>query len=416
MAHILASRIENWADSYVADGSLPCVATAVSVNNEVIYEGRSGWKDEQSGTKLTGNETFAMASCTKVVTAVAAMQLYEQGLWSLDDPISKFIPSFAQMPGVIKPKNGAYINDGEHEIEPLSRPVTMRDVLTHTSGVTYSFMTVLSSGAINLAAPLHNTHKVDAAKSLEEMVDILATIPLVHQPGASWNYSMGIDIVGRVVEVISGQTLDVYFDEHIFQPLGMTSTAFAQRLTDDMKQRAVTGFVWGGKRGAKFPMPAENMLTAGEALNPGGGLYSTLEDFLLFAQMLANRGMGKNGRVLGSRTVEFMSQNHLPEGCARGPQMILVSGKKSDDPGYGFGLGVAVAVDPTKGQTMAPVGSFEWGGATSTVFWADMTNKVAVVSLTQLLPSIAYPLRAELKQIVYGWLPEETAGREKSRL
>lgn len=302
----------------------------------MVYQGHHGWSNKEKRRKLSGSDTFLMMSCTKVVTAVAAMQLYEKGMWQLSDAVHKFIPSFNKCPGVLL-RDSSEVGIGT---EPLARPITMRDILTHTSGLSYSIMPVDSFGRPNPLAKLYQDARLESKSSLQEVVDSVAALPLLHQPGSSWNYSMGIDVVGRVVEVLAAMPLDQYFQKHIFEPLDMRSTCFTQRMTNELQERQVQGYVFTGQQPSMkaSPAAAQQALKQG-ALSPGGGLLSSLDDWSRFSRCLCNGGELEGSRILGARTVGFMTRNHLPETCARGPQMVLVNGHPSDDAGYGFGLG-----------------------------------------------------------------------------
>ena len=345
-----------------------------------------------------------MMSCTKVVTAVAALQLLEQGKWALEDPVSQHLPAFASIPGVVSKEEGG-------DLEPLASPITMRMLLTHTSGLSYDILPALTDGRPNPVA--NNYTAVQAAATLTEVADIVAGIPLVAQPGSTWNYSMGIDIMGRCIEVLSGLPIDEYFSKHIFEPLGMSSTAFVQRMPAELDARRVAFFNANMpammKAGAAFFAPdfdGPKMVAApaeeggadafGSALAPGGGLVSTLSDWVLFTQALLGSGLGANGaRILEAASVDLMASDQIPESNL-GPQMRLINGRPEDDADYTQGLGVAVGTGAVK--------SFEWGGMTSTVFWVDRERDIGVVCLSQLVPSVVYPLRTQLKAMVYGSL------------
>jgi CubicO group peptidase (beta-lactamase class C family) len=276
------------------------------------------------------------------------------------------------------------------------------------SGLSYHILPTLTDGRPNPVAEAYAA--VQTAASLEEVADIVASIPLVAQPGSTWNYSMGVDIMGRCVEVLSGLPIDEYFSQHIFEPLGMHSTAFVQRMPAELDSRRVGFFNANlpaiAKAGRAFFSPdftgpkmfrateAEGSAdTFGQALAPGGGLVSTLSDWIMFTQALLGSGLAANGvRILDSSTVDLMASNHIAE-SDMGPQMRLINSRSEDDADYTQGLGVAVGTGDIK--------SFEWGGMTSTVFWVDREQDIGVVCLSQLVPSVVYPLRTELKAIVY---------------
>lgn len=418
----LKRGLDAWMERYVAAERIPCAACAVLVDGETVYKRHFGWADKEGRRLHDSSDVFRMYSCTKAVTAVAALQLLEQGLWSLDDPVTKFLPVMAQVPGVMA-EGG--------QLEPLERPITMRHLLTHTSGVSYSIMPNLTDGRPNPVSVEFREAMLDQSTSLEDLVNRVAAVPLVNQPGTTWNYGFNIDIVGRVVEVLSGMPLDVYFEQNIFRPLGMTSTCFRPRAAPEMKARLVhlysANFPAIAKYGSYFfksdfsetprmlkghfmygrfsEGPNDYTVAGPVALEPGGGLLSTLDDWVLFTECLRKGGScpGAGRRILQPGTAELMATDLRPPGCLTHPSMRLVCGRGKEDPGYGHGLGVVVAVDPEgRGRSLGPgVGSIEWGGMASTIFWADPGERVSVVFLTQIFAPDTYPLRSELKELVY---------------
>jgi CubicO group peptidase (beta-lactamase class C family) len=403
----LSKQLDAWAAGYLDAERLPCLAVAVTKGNDVVLRKEFGSAQQPLASGLGPEEeaSFLMMSCTKVVTAVAALQLLEQGMWALEDPVSKHLPAFAACPGVIS-ADATAAELGE--LEPLASPLTMRMLLTHTSGLSYDIMPALADGRPNPLAARYAAAKLEGEGSLRETADRIATLPLVAQPGTTWNYSMGIDVMGACVEVLSGMELDAYFEEHIFAPLGMGSTAFVQRMSPQLEARKVDYFNANlpaiGEHGRAFFSPdfeGVKMVAGPEmdgmrkpALDPGGGLVSTVSDWVLFTQALLGSGLGANGaRILQPSSVDLMASPHIPE-SDRGPQMNLINGTREDNDDYTMGLGVAVGT--------AEVKSFEWGGMTSTVFWVDREHDIGVVCLSQLVPSVIYPIRTQLKGLIYG--------------
>lgn len=449
----LDQKLDALAASYLPTERLPCLSFALIKRNDVVLRKELGGPQQPIEAGLAEREepAFMMMSCTKVVTAVAALQLLEQGLWSLEDPVSKFLPKFADLPGVLS--QDATVED-PGELEALASPLTMRMLLTHTSGLSYDILSTLTDGRPNPVAATYAA--VNAAPSLRAQADLIAGYPLVAQPGTTWNYSMGVDVMGACIEVMSGMEIDEYFSTHIFEPLGMASTAFVQRLSPELKARrkpqaiATTTRVPANRfqdtrlpRLTKAVWYSPNLLSSyasrasvrllvitevkcfnvnlpavmrlgkgffapdfdgpkmverqgmhfGAALAPGGGLVSTLSDWVAFTQMLLGSGVGANGaRLLKKSSVGLMASDQIPE-SNRGPNMKLINGTADDDAVYTQGLGVAVGTGSVK--------SFEWGGMTSTVFWIDRETGVGCVCLTQLMPSVIYPLRSQLKALVY---------------
>ena len=286
------------------------------------------------------------------------------------------------------------VMDSEGKLEDAHSPITMLNLFTHTSGLTYPFMTALCTGAPNPVASRYMKEKIYGSKDLEEVVEKLATMPLVNHPGEWWNYGMGIDVLGRVVEVLSGCPLDVYFEENIFAPLRMQDTHFMQRLEPSMEGRLHKGYAmlpddpsispatYNDGEIIALPNVFADFLNLGRPngdlrqgfLEPGGGLVSSLDDWGRFAQCLCNGGSLDGQRILGSRTIEFLSMNHLPRECKSSPMLRLISdtpanhlSPRGTGNGMGFGLGVAVTLDVATTGGLGSTGEFGWGGATSTM-------------------------------------------------
>jgi len=270
----------------------------------------------------------------------------------------------------------------------------MWHLLTHTSGLTYGFHHQHVTDALQRAAGFEWGGPDDM--DLEEACDVWAGVPLAFQPGQEWLYGVSTDVLGRVVEVISGQSLDVFFEQRIFTPLGMTDTGF--HVPPAQLGRAARLYSPSPTSGEAVVSPLESIGTA--FLSGGGGLWGTAADYLRFAQMLLNRGELAGIRLLGSRTVDYMTQNHLPGGTDLETFGRPLFAESSYD-GVGFGLGFSVQLDPAANKVLSSPGEFAWGGAASTAFWCDPHEDIAVVFLTQLLPSSTHPIRPQLKQLVY---------------
>ena len=379
---------------YVDDGRLPGWMITVSRRGRRGYVAAHGSRDLGAGRPVETDTLWRIYSMTKPITSVAAMMLYEQGGFELTDPVSRFIPSFAD----------ARVFDGGSDLKavtvPATEPVRIWHLLTHTSGLTYGF---------------HRAHPLDAmyrsagfewdsppGMDLAEACDIWAGLPLLFQPGAEWNYSVSTDVLGRVVEVVSGQRLDEFFAERIFAPLGMPDTTF---WTDDATRLAALYMRGADGRPAVLDALGDLALSPPALLGGGGGLLSTAADYDRFTQMLLDRPDSPAGeldgvRLLGSRTVRYMGRNHLP-----GNQDLKTFGRPlyAETPflGVGFGLGFAVTIDAAAGKIISSEGELTWGGAASTAFWIDPSEELTVSFFTQLLPSSTYPIRSELRQLVY---------------
>ena len=387
-------RIGRHFRGYVDDGRLPGWLITVSRHGRRAYVAAHGSRDLEAGTPVETDTLWRIYSMTKPITSVAAMMLYEEGGFELTDPVSRFIPSF----GDVRVFDGG--SDLKAVTVPATEPVRIWHLLTHTSGLTYGF---------------HRAHPVDAmhraagfewdwppGTDLAQACDIWASLPLLFQPGTEWNYSVSTDVLGRVVEVVSGQRLDEFFASRIFGPLGMTDTSF---WTDDATRLAALYTRGRDGRAARLDALGDAVLSPPTMLSGGGGLVCTAADYDRFTQMLLDRPDSPAGeldgvRLLGPRTVRYMARNHLP-----GNLDLKAFGRPlyAETPfrGVGFGLGFAVTIDPVPGQVISSKGELTWGGAASTGFWIDPAEELTVSFFTQLLPSSSYPIRSQLRQLVY---------------
>ncbi len=377
---------------YVDDGRLPGWLILVARRGRVVHLDTYGYRDREQGLPVELDTVFRIYSMTKPITSVAAMMLWEEGAFELKDPVSRFIPAFADTRVW---RSGSVTNPA---LEPMTEPMQIWHLLSHTSGLTYGFL---------YAHPVDELYRragfewgTPAGQDLAAVCDTLAGLPLLFQPGREWNYSMATDVLGRVVEVVSGQPLDVFFAERIFRPLGMTDTAFwadgdrAQRLA------ALYAPAPGTRKAVRLDTMGSHALHPPAALLGGGGLVSTAADYHRFTTMLLNGGELDGVRLLSPRTVRYMASNHLPGGADLTAFGRPLFAETAFD-GVGFGLGFSVTLDPVKAKVPGSVGDFAWGGAASTAFWVDPVEEITVVFLTQLLPSSTHPIRPQLKQLVY---------------
>lgn len=379
--------IDDWMQRYVDQGRFPFAATLIARKGRIAWAGHTGFSDVEAKTAYTPDTLARIYSMTKPVTSTAFMMLYEQGLVHLDDPVSAFIPEFADI-SVLVP--GAERLD---QTEPLSTPLTVHHLLTHTSGLTYGF----NQDTLSETYAANRLDFGQRAGGLAETVTRLADAPLLFQPGSRWHYSVATDVVGRVVEVVSGKTLDQFFTENILGPLEMLDTSFV--VPSSKLGRLGPCYTYDPDGGMPvFPTGfGEGEV---DTYSGGGGLISTGRDYLRFAEMLRRGGSLGNVRVLGSRTVSLMTTNHLPGGvdlATLGPSAWC----ETSFTGVGFGLGFAVNLSPAQSMLSASTGDFSWGGMASTYFWCDPTEEMSVVFLTQLLPSSSWPNRKELRALVY---------------
>lgn len=377
---------------YVDDGRLPGWTVAVARAGRVTYLEHYGQRDMEAGLPVEADTIFRIYSMTKPITSVAAMMLWEEGAFQLKDPVSKFVPAFADSRVW---RSGSVTAPA---LDPITEPMQLWHLLTHTSGLTYGFHYAHPVDELYRRAGFEWGSPPDA--DLAGVCDLLAGLPLLFQPGREWNYSMSTDVLGRVVEVASGMPLDQFFRERIFEPLGMVDTHFAVPADDQHRLAALYMPAPGTRAATRLDALGASALSPPVFLSGGGGLVSTVHDYHHFAQLLLNEGIHEGVRLLGSRTVEYMALNHLP-----GDADLTAFGRplfsETAFDGVGFGLGFSVTVDPVKAKVPGSIGDFGWGGAASTAFWIDPVEDLSVVFLTQLLPSSTHPIRPELKQLVH---------------
>ncbi|MGY1745294.1 serine hydrolase domain-containing protein [Blastococcus sp. SYSU D00695] len=388
------TRLDRRLARFVDERRIPGFLVTVARHGRLVHVGRYGQRDVERGLPVEPDTRWRIFSMTKPVTSVAAMSLYEEGAFQLTDPISTWLPEFAETRvyvagSALKPVTA-----------PQTEPIRVWHLLTHTAGLTYGF---------------HHAHPVDsmyraaghewgtpAGADSAEVCRQWAAIPLVFQPGSEWNYGVSTDVLGRLVEVVAGKPLDQVFAERVFGPLGMTQTSFGLRDGDDPDSLAQLYGAVPAEDGTTFaPLTAMGAaaLSTPAFLSGGGGLVSTAGDYLRFVECLRRGGAYDGGRVLGSRTVAHMVRNHLP-----GDQDLETFGRPlfAETPlrGVGFGLGFSMVLDPARYGVVASAGDYSWGGAASTAFYVDPVEDLTVTFYTQLLPSSTLPIRNLLRQLV----------------
>jgi CubicO group peptidase (beta-lactamase class C family) len=384
-------RITKWMHHWVDSGRLPGMTVAIMRKGELAYAQTHGKADLERNKPMRPDTIVRIYSMTKPLTSTAIMMLYEEGRFQLDDPISKFIPAFKN------PRVYAGGSRGKIDSVPAEREINFRDLLTHTSGLTYGFMESNPVDALYRAKD-NGVDFQTAETSLRSVVDRLATFPLIAQPGKAWNYSVATDVLGCLVEVISGQPFEKFLVEKVLKPLGMADTDF--HVPQDKHDRFAANYQAGA--GGKLEViddPAKSRYLKPRKVNSGGGgLVSTASDYLRFCKFMLNKGELDGVRLLGRKTVELMTMNHLKGDMA---DMGMPRFSESTYYGTGFGLGFSVTIDPAKAHILGTPGEFAWGGAASTAFWIDPVEDMAVVLLTQLMPSSTYPIRRELRVLTY---------------
>ena len=382
-------RIDEWMRRYVDAGKLPGLMTVVARRGQVVDWRMHGLIDVEAKKPVAPDAIYRIYSMTKPITSVAIMMLYEQGLFQLDDPIGRWLPAFAE-PRVLV--GGDAQNP---KTEPARGPITFRHLLTHTAGLTYGFLMATPVDALYRAAKVEFN---PGRGSLAEMVDRLATMPLLCHPGAEWNYSNATDVLGRLIEAISGESLPDFLERRILGPLGMTDTAFHVPAEKAGRFAALYGATPDGGLETIDAPGRSRYLSPPETPSGGGGLVGTAGDYMRFAMMLRNKGELDGVRLLGRKTVEYMTANHLPGDMAAMGQPRF---SEASYEGVGFGLGFSVMLDPARAQILGSPGEYAWGGAASTAFWIDPVEDMIVLLFTQLRPSSAYPIRRELRVLTY---------------
>lgn len=389
-------RIAAHFDRYVAEGRLAGWQCAVSRGDKVAWTRSGGLRDHARNLPVEPDTLWRIYSMTKPVTSIAAMMLYEEARFDLNDEVARWLPSFAE-PRV-------YVAGAPEapETRPATSPILIWHLLTHMAGLTYGFQrlhpvdAIYRLGGYDFGQP----RGVDLAAGTEA----ISQFPLVADPGSAWNYSVATDVVGRLVELWSGLAFDEFLRRRIFEPLGMDDTGFwcapdhLDRLAELYVFSPPSGIRQGGALARLGTKPAS-------FLSGGGGLVSSARDYQRFASMLLHGGELGGVRLVSPATLELMSRNHLPGGADL-ETAAIDSFAESSMAGIGFGLGFSRVIDPARLKLGVSEGTISWGGAASTTFWVDRAAGVTCQFFTQLIPSSTYPIRRELQQLVYGSLTD----------
>ncbi len=386
-------RVSALVRRYVDSGRYAGAVCVVARRDRVVHFDAQGSMDAERGLPMRDDTIFRIFSMTKPVVSLGLMQLYEEGLFQLDDPVAQYLPELADL------KVFAGGDADRYDVREPARAMTVRDLLMHTSGLARSS----ARGPVSELYRRAGLSGMDSTYTLADLPGLLAGIPLQADPGARWIYGISTDLVGRLIEVIDGRPLDEYLQQRIFNPLRMTDTGFSvPKATID---RFAAGYTYKDPSYELADDPRTSAYTRPRSFLSGvGGLVSTAGDYLRFARMLANRGTLDGARVLGPRTVDFMTASHLPDG--KDLTAMADTGGETKRAGQGFGLGFGVLLDPTVAQTIGTPGEYFWGGAASTAFFVSPADDLIVVFLTQLRPSATYPVRRELRAAVYGALTD----------
>jgi CubicO group peptidase (beta-lactamase class C family) len=392
-------RIAEYFHGYVEDGRLPGWLVVVARHGKVAYLVTEGLREIEANAPVEPDTIWRIYSMTKPITSLAVMTLYEQGLCDIRDPVEEYLPTFAK--GRVLLKGGV--------TEPAKEPVRIWHLLTHTSGMS---STLGQDPVAKAYREVPTNPSQPRPLDLGRLVDHWGAQPLLFHPGTAWRYASGTDVLGRLVEVLSGMPLDRYYHDHIFEPLGMTDTFFAvpedrlDRLaalyeTDRTTRRAVLRTPGGastGQQNSQEPRPGAALAY----LSGSHGLYSSAADYHRFCQRVLNGGELDGARVLSSKTLQFMLVNQLPSGKSL-PDLDFgggISDHMTFD-GLGFGLGFSVVLDPAHTKIVGSRGTVAWSGTASTAFFIDLQEQLSMMFFTQLVPSQTWPLRARLQQLVY---------------
>ena len=369
------ARLTSVLNERVAAGQIPGAVVAIVRNDRLAYLEAFGKRDPAAADAMQTDSLFRIYSMTKPIVSVAIMMLWEEGRLLLNDPVSKFIPAFAGQKVLVE-------RDGQVELVPAEREATVQDLLRHTSGLSYEFRGTGPVQKAYMDAKIYRRNQTN-----EDQAASLAALPLAHQPGTQWEYSRSTDVLGRIVEVVSGQSLGQFLDSRILKPLGMTETAF--HVPAEKHGRLAGGFAKDPDTGIDVQLldvREPPMFESG-----GGGLVASTMDYARFLQMLLNNGQLDGKRLLGRKTVELMTADHL--GPIQGAPDLL-------PPGYGFGLGFAVRLQPGIATMPGSTGQYYWSGAAGTSFWVDPAERLFAVLMIQA-PGPREYYRVLFRDLVY---------------
>src|SRR5215475_6279191 len=392
---------------YIEAGRFPGGQLVIYRRGKVVHSSVQGYADLERKVPVRDDTIFRIYSMTKPITSVAFMMLVEEGRVALDEPVHKYIPEWKNLGVFVAGSAPAFA------IRPPSRPMQIVDLLRHTSGLTYGFQQRSNVDAAYREAKIAETVK---AGTLDSMIADLAKIPLEFSPGEAWNYSVATDVIGYLVGKISGVPFEQFLQERIFDPLGMSDTDF--HVPKEKAHRLAACYSADPPGKVTFlATERKNTLTLQDdpatssfleppsLISGGGGLCSTTADYLTFCRALINGGEVGGVRLLGPKTLQLMTSNHLPGGLDL-PSLSRSLFAEATYSGIGFGLGFAVTMEPAKTLIPGTRGEFNWGGAATTSFWVDPVEELITIFMTQVLPSSAYPLRRELRPLVYSAITE----------
>jgi CubicO group peptidase (beta-lactamase class C family) len=387
------TNIRTVMNRHVADKQIPGAIGLIARRGKIAYQEAYGMADIEAGKPMQLDTIHRIYSMSKPITSVAVMMLYEEGKFQLNDPVAKYLPEFAKMQVGVEEKDP---QTGKPVLKtvPAKRPITIRDLLRHTAGLTYGFF------GDTLVDREYRKARILSDLNLAEFITHLTQIPLLYEPGTRWNYSVSVDVLGRLVEVMSGKSFDQFLQERIFNPLNMRDTGFyvpankKDRLaklyspTKDGKIQPAAICATRQECTEKFPDAVPSYLEPPSLLSGGGGLVSTAYDYLRFCQMLLNQGQYEGKRLLSRKTVQLMSSDNLGTIPGMGP-------------GTGFGLGFAVSKAPGEAGMLGSAGEYNWGGAAGTRFWIDPQEELIGIFMIQILPHTGLEYGSEFRVLAY---------------
>lgn len=396
--------------NYIESGRFPGGQLTVFRRGEIVHSSSQGWADVERRVPVKDDTIFRIYSMTKPITSVAFMMLVEEGLVALDEPVHKYIPEWKNLGVFVAGLSPAFLT------RPPTRPMQIIDLMRHTSGLTYGFQ---QRGNVDAAYRERKIGEVDKAGTLQSMIEDLAGIPLEFSPGEAWNYSVSTDVLGYLIGKISGIPFEQFLKERIFTPLGMDDTDFF--VPGEKVGRFAACYTAGAPGELTFHaterkngFSLQDDPTTSPFLQPpsfisgGGGLCSTSADYLKFCRALLNGGELNGVRLLGPKTLKLMTSNHLPGGVDL-PQVSRSMFAEAAYNGIGFGLGFSVTMNPTTTLIPGSAGEYAWGGAATTSFWIDPVEELIAIFMTQVLPSNAYPVRRELRTMIYSAITQSNA-------
>jgi CubicO group peptidase (beta-lactamase class C family) len=391
------ARLDRFIQSrYIDSGRLPCAQVLIARRGETVHQLVAGQRDVARAVPAQEDTLFRIYSMTKPITSIAFMMLVEEGLVALDDPVARYIPEWKDL--------GVFVagNSGGFQTKTPARPMQIVDLLRHTSGLTYGFQNRTN---VDAAYRKLGIGEIGSTIDLDAMIAGLGKLPLEFSPGEAWNYSVSTDVLGYLVGKISGMAFEDFLQTRIFDPLGMTDTGFQVKAGQGHRLAACYNATPKGGLSLQDDPETSPYLAPPGLVSGGGGLVSTAADYMKFCQMLVNGGHANGQVFVAPKTLKLMASNHLPDGKDL-TQLSRSLFSESTNAGVGFGLGFAVVQNAPATLLPSSNGEYYWGGAASTAFWIDPVEELAVVFMTQVLPSSAYPIRRELRTLVYSALTE----------